>query len=198
MSFQIKAQLEGLPELLKSMDGLKPALKNRILRKALKKGSTIILKAARSKVPVDTGILKKSLGVKDKTYPSGVVIALVGPRMEFSKNKKGQTKRGWKRTKAQEVGRAKGRDPLNYAHHIEFGVRAHSLGKGSKLARKGTGGQDVQHGAGHPGIPAQPFLRPALDENKAKVMQEMARVIKEELAREAQRLAKKQQARGSR
>lgn len=198
MSFQIQAKLEGLPELLKSLDGLKPALKNRILRNALKKGSAIILKAARAKVPVDTGILKKSLGVKDKTYPSGVVVVLVGPRSEFTKNKKGAQKRAWKRTGAQEVGKAAGRKPMFYGHLVEFGSRAHKTGAGSKLARKGSGKQDQQSGASHPGSKAQPFLRPALDENKQKIIAEMARVIKAELAKEAARLNKRQQARGGR
>lgn len=120
MTFKIKSEV-NVKDLMSSLDGLKNAVKNRILKKAVNKGCKIILKAAKAKAPRETGLLKKSLGSKVKVYRNtGVVVGIVGPRKGFR----------------QEVLRKKGRwfpamvisDPIRYAHLVELGT-SHSQAK---------------------------------------------------------------------
>ena len=107
----------------KKFKTLPAAVVRRINRRASSQAITPVLKSAKAKVPKRKGLLKKSLGRKQKSYPrNDVVYSMVGPRKGF---------------KDEE-----GNNPVNYAHLVE---------KGTKYAK------------------AQPFLRPAMEENRAKV-----------------------------
>jgi HK97 gp10 family phage protein len=57
---------------------------------------------------------------------------------------------------------------VEYAPHIEFGTKAHTISvKSAKVLSDGKSifGKTVKH----PGTSAQPFLRPALDRNRQKI-----------------------------
>lgn len=98
-----KASLRGV---MKSLDDLLPQFRKSAERAVLRAGAKPILKAAKAKVPVNTGLLKKSLGVSVKANRDGWMSARVGPRKGFkSKNKSGR-KRGQAKGKtadAQEI-----------------------------------------------------------------------------------------------
>ena len=151
-----------LKRAFKQLARLDERKKNTIVRQALGKAAKPILKNARARVPVESGLLKKSLGVKTKTYRrSGVSIAVIGPRKGF------KTKVGGVKTR---VGSAKGdetrqvRNPAKYAHLVELGT---------------------EHSA------AKPFLEPALGNNRQTVLNTFRREIPRRLIRLAQKLAKK-------
>jgi HK97 gp10 family phage protein len=144
--FTIKAQIDGVKDMLAALDGLKKAVRNRILKRAVNKGIKIILKAAKGRAPRESGLLKKSLGSKVKVYrSSGVVVGIVGPRKGF----KG------------EVVRKKGRwfpvsvysDPVRYAHLVELGT-SHAPAKpflgpavtGSRAAIRNAMAEEIRKG----------------------------------------------------
>lgn len=171
MAFKIKAEITGLEDLVKQLrDELPRRMQSKILKKAIGDGSKVILKAARQKVPKgETGLLKKSLGRRIKVYRlSGKVIAMVGPRTGFKKTKAGRV-----RTKLGEEFSSAQVDPSKYAHLVEKGTKPHAI----KITNGPFKGRTIQH----PGSPAQPFLRPALDNNIARVREIFATVIKEGL-----------------
>ena len=141
----------GARELRRHLRLLATAAANRVARRAVNMALTPVAKAAKRKAPVETGLLKKSIGKKVKVYRrSEMVWGGVGPRKGF----KGTGPDG------------KPRNPLMYAHLVELGTKA---------ARK------------HAPTAAKPFLRPALDEQRATVMailrQEIMAGIDKELMR---------------
>ena len=76
-----------------------------MLGKSLRAAAKPMIKAARSKVPVESGTLKKSLGTKIKKYKSdNVTVAIIGPRKGYSAEYQG-----------------KKRVPYNYAHLVHDG-----------------------------------------------------------------------------
>lgn len=171
MAYGIKVKLEGLEDVLKRLGTVRKAVQGRIVRKALEKATKPILSAAKAKAPKGaTGLLRKSLGRKAKTYRrSGTSMIILGPRTGFAK----QGKKGKKITALGKKFRAAGVNPSKYAHLVEKGTKPHSLGKGSQLRTRRTLtalliGRSIQHGAGHPGTKAQPFLAPAWAGQKAQ------------------------------
>ena len=80
---EFKYQIEGLEQIKARFKGLKASMAKRILRPALGKGARIVAKAAKSLVPVDTGLLKKALA--SKVFSKRNVVALIGARTGFEK-----------------------------------------------------------------------------------------------------------------
>ena|GEM_PF-7040298 len=140
------------------------------LRAAVNEASKDVLATAKSLVPVRTGTLRKSLGRKVYTRRGGAVaIAVIGPRKGY-----------------RVVVNGRPVNPVNYAHLVEFGrrevVAGTAKGKptGKKfLANKGAGqffGKRVRS------VPPRPFLRPAWEQHKARVVKLVIARMKEALA----------------
>lgn len=161
---KIKLDLVGLDRELSRMKKV-AAAGRKIIRRAVEKGATIQLQAERVEcVRQRTGLLKKSLGKKVKSYPNGVVVGVTGPRRGFRVELSTDfSKREWKyagtNSKGKKValgkidqkvkvfvlkGKNKGQrkviDPTKYAHLVEGG---HQRGKGRSAAK------------------AYPFIKPA-------------------------------------
>lgn len=165
----INLKLIGVKELEDKLKGLGPKVAKRILRGAVQSGANPIVKAARAKVPVRFGLLKKCLGVKTKTYKNGTVASIIGPRWGFRQTVDGQPQ-----------------DPGNYAHLVEFGTAAHMIhaypGKVLKVGDKG-----FAYFVRNPGTKAHPFLRPAMDENKFTAIVNIRERLAKGIEREAKR-----------
>ena len=114
-------RLEGDKQLIKKLERLGSTIGRRVVRKAAGKSMTPMNKAAKREAPVVTGLLKKSIGKKVKTYrKDGVVWVAVGPRTGFLEVIDGVRK-----------------DPVKYAHLVEqhnpFMRRAFDNTKGAVL-----------------------------------------------------------------
>jgi len=153
MPFKIKGQIEGLEGTLAVLKSADAKVRKKILRKACNKAGGVLLKRAKQLVPTKSKLLKKSLGRKVKVYPSGVAVAVVGPRKGF-------------RQEVVRDGREVLSDPIRYAHLVEGGTRPHGY--------KTRGGR-------HPGAKARPFLKPSLDSTKSTVKKVIANTIAEGL-----------------
>lgn len=208
MSVEIRVDMLGAKDLQRMLVGWKPAAMRRIVRPGVDKSSRVVSRAAKARVSVETGLLKRSIGVRVRTYPSGNVVGVVGPRKGF--------KRPIIRTRATGKGQAKGtagirlvyRDPTKYAHLVEGGTRAHALGKGSRLVRKSavvtaaTRGKyrrgavyatsaGEQQGRRHPGATPKPFLEPAFRASLPAMRQTMREEIKKGVLKEARRMLRR-------
>lgn len=143
-TFDLKHDLKSLGIALSEC---KRGMRNRILRRAMLKGNTPHLKAARRHAPVETGQLAKSLTKIVRVYgESGNAIAIVGIA-PGSKNP------------------VTGRDPHKYLHLVHGGTQPHAVGRGSNL-RAG-----IQIPPWHPGAKANPFLARANAEVEEPVTQ---------------------------
>ena len=136
--------LTGDKALIRTLDRLPPALVRRVVRPAVRSALVPINKAAKRKAPKDTGLLKKSIGAVVKVYKqTGVIWGGVGPRKGF-----------------RQIVDGKPRDPVKYAHLVEFGTER---------------------------VPANSFLRAAFDENIGRVFAILRAKVASGLIREARR-----------
>lgn len=97
--------LHGFTELELKLKGLPIALQKRVLTQATQKAMKPVVSDARDQLSpghgLDTGALKKSIGIKTKRMRFAA-FTVVGPRTGFHNDETG-------------------RDPVRYAHLVEFG-----------------------------------------------------------------------------
>jgi HK97 gp10 family phage protein len=156
---------------------MKRALRNRILRKAVRAAAKPVRQAAKANAPRLSGALAASISVRIAVNRrTGAVYAVVGPKRRFEFRRR-------KRTVSSGT-------PTKIAHLIEGGVRPHSTSKGDTLGRTrtGKGGKarvtaHRQTGRQHPGFAPRHFLSNAWRSEFRPAVIEMRRVIAAELAK---------------
>ena len=156
----------SLMRVMIALDKLPEQFRKSAEKAVLRAGSKPILKAAKAKVPVDTGMLKQSLGISVHANRSGWISARIGPRKGF---KSAKSLTGRKRVRATKGKRStwierKMADAQEISWYIETGT-SHS--------------------------PAKPFIRPAIDAAQDEVLSAMAAGLDKHLTRVAARLAAK-------
>lgn len=161
---EIKIDTSSLKELVSLMENIDKKVRNKGLREALKAGKKIFLEAARMKVPKNYKVLLKSLGSREKfKFAKGFAYSVLG-----AKRRQGRKIKGLERI------------PTKYAHLVEYGAAPHTIGRGDItsdiLLQNGRSYKST--GKMHPGAKPKPFLRPAWDENKTKILAEMEKVLK--------------------
>lgn len=119
-----EVQFTGLEEVLDYLTKLKASVAQSVIRQAVRYGATPILQVARSEARVESGLLRKSLGVKVKSYSNGSVIAVIGPRKGFRQEVGivgGRAVRG--KRAMNKARRTLVRNPVKYAHLVELGTK---------------------------------------------------------------------------
>lgn len=180
-----KLELTGFDELLLQLHALPEAIENKWCKKAMAQGGKVIADAAKSLCPSETGILRRSIGVKAKVYkPSHTSVAIIGPRRGYSS--------------ADPSGKGV-RVPTKYAHLVEFGHKVYPREAGAlaattrrlanKLRRRGNDAgyaRAMAHLASMASgtVEPKPFLRPAFDQNQGAAMDAVAAILREGIAAE--------------
>lgn len=144
----MKFDIKGADLIEAALKELPIKYERRVAKSAIRAAGRVIANEAKRRVPVRTGTLKKSIRVvagKSKR-PTVFVTTSKG---------KGAKHDGW------------------YAHLIEFGTRPHNVAKGGGT-KLGQWAGEQGGGIPHPGSPAQPFLRPALDSKADEAIQIVA------------------------
>ena len=169
--------MTGMDELVRKLERLEPKNQRRALRRAVGKAGNEIVKDARKRVATNLGLLKLSLGRKDKVYKrSNTAVSVVGARTRF-KGKKAESIRAG-------GGRASKARPANYAHLVEFGTKPHAIrGRGGFLAFAGI----VTRVVNHPGSRPKPFLRPAFAAKRVEALSVAAKSLREDYAKAVKR-----------
>ena len=145
-------ELIGDKQLEKLFRTLGDRVQRKVTRQAVNAAATPGVKAAKAKVPSESGTLKKSLGKKVKTYKNtGTVAAIIGPRTDVEGEFNGEV-----------------RKPKFYAHLVENG--------------------HVDENGNH--VPAQSFLRPAMDETQDQALDVMKDKLAAGVVKEAMKGAK--------
>ncbi len=176
-AMNIGMRLVGQRELIFALKQLPKNVYARVIAKTNNLCMKPTLAMARSLVPVRYGILKKSLGMITKKYPSkGIIMSIIGARTGFRQTVGMEVKLGAKRGAGGRF-ESKGTkqltgtvDPTKYAHLVEFG-----------------------HGGKHPAQP-HPFLRPAWDATSGIALFNYKRILWDGIVREAEKLAAKKAA----
>jgi len=173
--------LEGI---LKNMEHIDKYIKRVALADALEAGGEIILQAARQKVKRKSGHLAKSLGMRKKIVlqkKAQYSYAVIGPlRRSYAATMKRMHMTRSQRRQQTRSGSEAVNSATQYSHFVEFGTAAHPIGSGdltneTLLGRKGA--TRKSQGANHPGARPQPFLRPAYDETKDRVIKIMGEIL---------------------
>jgi HK97 gp10 family phage protein len=142
MSSPVTMRVEGLSKALKNLHELGGRIKNKGVRRALTAGSKVLVRAASSGAPKQTGTLAKAMIGKIKAYRRGAyLLAIIGAKSRKYAN---------------------GRNPANYSHLVEFG---HRIAVGGALARlkkpKKPRVTRVATGTHKGDVPGNPFMRRA-------------------------------------
>jgi len=149
----------------KRLIGLKRAMRNKILRKAVRAGSKPIRQAMKANAPKRTGSMGSSMSVRIATNKkTGAVYAVIGPRRRFQK----------KGVKGKVT-------PTKYAALVVGGTKPHAIGKGSTLGRK-RGKRIVAHnqrGGLHPGSKSNPFMQRSHASTRESSLSAMRKVIED-------------------
>lgn len=114
-------------DLLKKLKILPDKIQKNVLTGAIRAGATLISKEAKLRVPVKTGLLKKSIGVvkhrKDRRNPT-IVSFIIAPRSKYMhKNQK---------------------KPYNYGRIVEFGTSGRTPKPYMRPAYKTKGTQSIR------------------------------------------------------
>lgn len=165
---EIKIDTSSLKNILSLMEAIDKKVKRKGLKKALKKGGKILVDAAIEKVRKKYRTLANSIGIREKVVITGkdqYGYAVIGARRRAGKWIKG----------LEHI-------PTKYAHLLEYGVNKHPIGRGDVTSEELLKRKDKSYksqGAMHPGFAPKPFLRPAWDNNKNRVLAEMERILRE-------------------
>jgi len=113
-----------MKKALKSLEG---GMQRRIVRPAAKKAFKSVVKAMKQNAPRETGTLKKSIGLREKTYKRrGVVWVGVGARKIYAnitRGKRGRMRATTKKESAAGIGAKRWRGPTHYFHLVEYGTK---------------------------------------------------------------------------
>jgi len=139
MPLAVDIKLMGAPELRNKLNRLPTLVQKRVMRPAVNFALTPMNAAAKRRAPVETGLLRQSLGKKIKQYAnSGTTWGAVGVRKGFGvKVAKGAT--ATVRVGKRETVIESSRDPRFYVHLVELGHKIRRKKRGPVLGfRKGT------------------------------------------------------------
>lgn len=72
--------IDGIAEMRRKLKKMGDRTQRKFVRRALTAGTTPIVRDIRKNTPKETGNLKASIGRRMKSYPSGIIVAVLGAR----------------------------------------------------------------------------------------------------------------------
>lgn len=82
----VTVKMDGVKEFGERLDALEKKIRRKLTKKAVTAGTRVFMRAAKTKAPKRSGLLKKSVGSRVQVYRnSGVVVGIAGPRTGFGK-----------------------------------------------------------------------------------------------------------------
>lgn len=135
MGFRVEAEMRGLSECIAKLGHIDKRIQRSVTRKAVNAGGRELVKTTKANAPRDTGLLRRKITQRIKTYRRKV-LAVIGAR----KFKDAKT----------------GRNAANYAHLVEDGARPHRIAFGVFV---GSDGERKARRIEHPGARATHFMR---------------------------------------
>lgn len=154
--FQVSMKVEGLGAALLKTGRLSKRIKNDALRKGMRAAGAVFSKALKVVAPRETGLLKRSMTHKVKTYRKSIV-AISGAR----------------RRKDPKTGR----NAANYLHLVEGGTKPHVI---PNVTLRDKSGRVLFSGTvRHPGARANRFVDRTQRQNKAAAAKALSAKVAE-------------------
>ena len=161
----VKIDVAGLSDLGRTMLELKDNVSLRLIRKAVKAGSEVVVEAAKAKAPVKTGKMRDS----------------IGSRRDGRESKPGVEVR------AVSIFRVKGQKYTNNASNRQKG----RVGKTFTVDPPTFYWKFIEFGNSARNIAARPFLRPAFDSTKEQQITKVKEVLTEGIFKAQKAAARK-------
>lgn len=174
MGFGVNVRLDGDKELMRALASVTGREQEVVVKRATNRSMRPVVKEARRNAPVETGLLRKSIGARTKWYRkgaergSGVAVTVVGPRKGF---------------------KVDGRNPAMYAHLVHGGTQPHEIVPGE--ARALTVGGVTIMAVQHPGAKPNPFLGDAFDKSVGEVERRFKSMMFQQIEAAIRRRTKK-------
>ncbi len=152
-------ELTGMTELVRKLDLFKRSMRNRILRQAAVKAARILARNAKQNAPIEVGddnLSRARAGLLKKSIGFKVTTGKDGTIVAMAGPRRGFRKNIGVRVRGKNVGKEVVYDPARTSHLVEFGS---------------------VHAA------AKPFLRPAMEDSKAEIVEAVASTIQAALER---------------
>lgn len=159
-----------LDDLLRT---LAPKMEKNIMRSALVHGAKVIMREAKSLAPV--GPPSSTNAAQYGGY--------AGALRDSIRVTSGFNKKGFAYASVKAGGKTKKGANVFYAHIVEYGSQRHRIAPRAKK-RLELGGAFVAGAVQHPGIRAQPFMRPAVDAKYGEAIDAVTAQIRKRLAKE--------------
>jgi HK97 gp10 family phage protein len=172
MSDRIGFTFGGDREVMAQLQAIPPELRERAIPQALRFAGRAIVSKARTLVPRDTGLLRKSLGLvlrKPRRRKRGDSYIVIGARSGFGQEVTRRNRGHW------SDGRSRYADPRFYSHLVEFGHYIVRRIKGTSR-RKQTATELLY-------VLPRPFLRPAFAGSIATVRARLIQSLRTYMAR---------------
>lgn len=147
----IQVTMTGVPEIDRTLRTLPKRMKKKLLISAYRKAGRLLVKNARSRIPVNQGDLRKSIGVVAwKNTEGNEATVRIGPR-----RKKGSANmQGW------------------HSHLIEYGTKDREPRKGKTLVFEDRSGNLIFPRRVR-GLRPTPFMQPAIAATKDKIREKI-------------------------
>lgn len=182
-------RVDNTAALAKTLRGYTPAVQRRLSRPGITKGARVINRAARANAPRRSGELRRALWYVVRTYRSGVVAGVIGPRNRYGRAKAPAATARPGALRRWKLGR--GRIPAKYAHLVHGGTAPHVLVR----VRRGRGLPDRV--VMHPGARANPFLADAWQSTSDEVGRILSQSLAEEIRKHTLRDYKRRGGKGA-
>jgi HK97 gp10 family phage protein len=191
----VKGDFSALKKLASKIAGMSLRHQDAVLMKGMDTATKSIADAARNNAPKDEGDLKASMTNVVRSYKGGnLIMGFVGPEKGFYRGGKGGKRVRIRREKGESTSEYQDRNagqkrPENYAHLVEFGH--HSAAGQGKHFTDGTKGTSIRKKTFpiRSFTPGKPFLRPAFEQGRANLEQELGNATGEAMQKEFDKLS---------
>lgn len=176
-------KLEGLPETRRRLIQLPDRIQKRCMSKAVRAGGALFVKAVKRNAPRLTGLLKRSLAQRVKSYQAGKVVVSITGQQNMVRNRR-KLRRG--------RGGISGRGDLVPIHFVEENTTPHRIpkeGRGPLVLRSRSGASVIVGSVWHPGTRGQHPIRRAADSQAGAAAQELPKKLAIEVDTEVAKLA---------
>jgi len=162
----VSARLEGVSEALMALKSLEYKAKRRVVTAAVRAGLKVARREARMRVPVISGVLKKSIRTSVRlNRKTGTVMG----KVEVGKSTKAMKKKGMS---------------AYYAHMVHGGTKPHKITVYRGAMNTPTG---IYDRVDHPGSRANPFMEEAGNAAFHEAVREFQKTFRAKLEQEARR-----------
>jgi hypothetical protein len=191
----VKGDFSALKKLASKIAGMSLRHQDAVLMKGMDTATKGIADAARNNAPKDEGDLKASMTNVVRSYKGGnLIMGFVGPEKGFYRGGKGGKRVRIRREKGESTSEYQDRNagqkrPENYAHLVEFGhYSAAATGVSVSNGTKGASRRKLTFPT-RSFIMGKPFLRPAFEQGRANLEQELGNATGEAMQKEFDKLS---------